>query len=92
MRCSTPSKGLQPVVLPFVKKRADGKGRERYFLQIMQDPLHRCNWSPGGNPVRCVDGGTPASNPKFCYKSNARAYEGILAEAFGVTRSPRSTR
>lgn len=79
-------KGLQPVVLPFVKKRADGKGRERYFLQIMQI-LHRY-WSPGGNPVRCVDGGTPASNPKFCYKSNARAYEGILAEAFGSDLLP----
>lgn len=72
-------KGLQPIVLPFVKKRADGKGRERYFLQMMQI-LHRY-WSPGGNAVRCVDGGTPASNPKFCYKSNARAYEGIMSEA-----------
>lgn len=73
-------KGLRPLVLPFAKKRADGKERIRYFMGMIQ-ALHR-HWSPGGNATRCQDGGTPASNPKFCAKSDARAYEGILAEAF----------
>ncbi|MGZ3416512.1 MAG: hypothetical protein ACXVEE_01540 [Polyangiales bacterium] len=79
-------KGLAPTVRAFVKHRADGKGREKYFLQLI-GIFHR-HWSPGGNPTRCVDGGTPDSNPRFCNKSNLRAYEPILAEAFASDLLP----
>lgn len=79
-------KGLAPTVTPFVKRRADGKGREAYFIRLVQT-FHR-HWSKGGNPNRCVDGGTPESNPKFCYKSNIRSYEPILAEAFATDIIP----
>lgn len=73
-------KGLAPTVLPFVKKRGDGKGREDYFIGLVST-FHR-HWSEGKNPVRCTDGGTPESNPKFCYKTGLRRYEPLLAEAF----------
>jgi hypothetical protein len=79
-------KGLAPTVTPFVKKRGDGKGREQYFIRMVQT-FHR-HWSKGGNPVRCADGGTPESNPRFCYKTNLRAYEPILAEAFATDIIP----
>jgi len=78
-------KGLGPTVLPFVKKRSDNKGREHYFVRLIQT-MHR-HWSPGGNPVRCKDG-APETDPRFCAKSNARAYEPILAEAFATDLVP----
>lgn len=79
-------KGLSPTVTPFVKKRADGKGREQYFIRLIST-FHR-HWSKGSNPTRCTDGGTPESNPKFCYKTNVRAYEPVLAEAFATDIIP----
>ncbi|MBI2390824.1 MAG: hypothetical protein HYV09_14635, partial [Deltaproteobacteria bacterium] len=79
-------KGLAPTLTPFVKKRGDGKGREQYFIRLVQT-FHR-HWSVGKNPVRCADGGTPESNPKFCYKTNVRQFEPILAEAFATDIVP----
>lgn len=78
--------GLAPMIRPFVKKRADGNGREKYFIQLVQI-FHR-HWSQGSDPVRCVDGGTPDSNPRFCTKSNLRQFEGILSEAFATDLLP----
>lgn len=79
-------KGLAPTLTPFVKKRGDGKGREHYFIRLVQT-FHR-HWSDGKNPVRCTAGGTPESNPKFCYGTNVRAFEPILAEAFATDIVP----
>jgi len=79
-------KGLAPTILPFVKKRADNKGREHYFVGLIQ-AFHR-HWSPSkdGNKVRC-DPSYP-NNAKLCMGSNARAYEPILAEAFATDIIP----
>lgn len=79
-------KGLAPTITPFVKRRADGKGREHYFIRMVST-FHR-HWSKGNNATRCTAGGTPDSNPRFCYKTNVRAYEPILAEAFATDIVP----
>ncbi len=78
-------KGLAPTLQPFVKKRADGKERLHYFVRLVQ--TMNKHWSPGGNPTRCKDG-VPETDPRFCAKSNARAYEPILAEAFATDIVP----
>jgi len=79
-------KGLAPTLTAFVKRRGDGKGREQYFIKLVST-FHR-HWSEGKNPTRCTDGGTPESNPRFCYKTGLRRYEPILAEAFATDIVP----
>lgn len=79
-------KGLAPTITAFVKRRGDGKGREEYFINLVST-FHR-HWSEGKNTVRCAPGGTPESNPKFCYGTGLRRYEPLLAEAFATDIVP----